>query len=106
MSRVNSNRRRSSGMGGGTAKSSSPVSDNDSSSEPRSPIGRIRGSSNGVPTSLPSGATRRNASRSERTARRVGNRTVIRAIFSGSVPAIPSSPAASVVRNGRCAAIV
>jgi len=36
----------------------------------------------------------------------VGSRTVIRAICSGSAPAIPSSPAASVARNGRCAGIV
>ncbi len=48
-SRVSSNRRRSSGMGGGTAMSSAPPSDNDSSSEARSPIGRIRGSSNRGP---------------------------------------------------------
>ena len=77
-SRVSSRRRRNSGIGGGTARSSAPPSDNDSSSESRSPIGRIRGSSNGVPATFPSGATRRNASRSERTARRVGSRTVMR----------------------------
>ena len=105
-SRVSSNRRRSSGIGGGTARSSSPPSDNNSSSEARSPIGRIRGSSSGVPAAFPSGTTRRNASRSERTARRVGSRTVMRGSSSGSAPAIPSSPAASVARNGRCAAIV
>jgi hypothetical protein len=93
-------------MGGGTARSSAPPSDNNSSSEPASPTGRIRGSSNGVPITLPSGATRRNASRSERTARRVGSRTVMRGSSSGSAPAIPSSPAASVARNGRCVAIV
>ena len=104
--RVSSSRRRSSEIAGGSCRSSSLLSKNDSSSASRSPIARIRGSSSAIPASLPFGSTRRNASRNDRTARRVGSNTVMRDTANGSPPAMPSSPAANVVRNGRKAAIV
>ena len=105
---VNSKRRRSSGMAGSTdsPSSSTDPSRSPSSSESRSPIGRIRGSSSGAAGSLPVVVTRRKVSRSARTARRVGSKTVARASDRGSPPPISRSPAASVARNGRSVAIV
>ena len=107
-SRVNSSRRRSSGIAGGTARSAVVRHALDQGQlvrieiadrpHPRQQQRRAR--------SRPSGRTRRNASRRARTARRVGSRTVMRGSASGSPPATASNPSASVARNGRSGAIV
>ena len=107
-SRVSSNWRRNGGIAGGMVRSSPSAmpSTNQSSSESRSPIGRMRGSNSGVPGSLPSGEIRRKASRKARTARRVGNSTMIRDSANGFPPAISAKPSARVAKNGRSGGMV
>src|SRR5204863_6523836 len=94
---------------GGIAKvgSSAPsLMPSATSSASRSPIGRSRGNSSGAPVPPSSPDRRRKASRKARVARRVGSNTVMRASRSGSPAAMPSSPRASVAKNGWSGAIV
>jgi len=106
---VSSKRRRNSGIAGGIAKVGSSVPSpppSAISSASRSPIGRNRGSKSGAPAPPSSPDSRRKLSRNARAARRVGNRTVMRARHSGSPAALSSRLRASTPRNGRSGAIV